>query len=90
MSAIVTSQTKQRPSHHGMRVRPSGRLPSDLSRQASSLVAGILALVSERSTMSLRWLCRVRRPEVCLHDSACDPLTSTTDTYKYTREVRRC
>ena len=38
----------------------------------------ILALVSERSTMSLRWLCRVRRPEVCLHDSACDPLTSTT------------
>ena len=79
MSATVTSQTKKRLSRHGMRVRPSGRLPSDLSRPADSLIAGILTLVSERSTMSLRLLCRVRRPEVCLHDSACDPLTSTTD-----------
>ena len=50
-----------------------------LSRPAGSFVAGILDLVSERSTMSLRWLCRVRRPEVCLQESACDPLTSTTD-----------
>ena len=84
MSATITSQTKQRPSRHEMRVRPSCRLPSDLSRPAGSFVAGILALVSERSTMSLRWLCRVRRPEVCLHDSACDPLTSTTDPHIHT------
>ena len=79
MSVTVTSQTKQRPSRHGMRVKPSGRLPSDLSRPAGSFVARILALVSERSTMSLRWLGRVKWPEVCLHDSACEPLTSTTD-----------
>ena len=84
VSATVTSQTKQRPSGYGMRVRPLGRLPSDLSRPADSFVAGILALVSERSTMSLRWLCRVRRPEVRWHDSACDPLTSTTDPQIYT------
>ena len=74
-------QSRPRP-NSGLRAMEWGSDRQVACRQtwaAGSLVAGILALVSERSTMSLRWSCRVRRPEVYLHDSACDSLTSTTD-----------
>jgi hypothetical protein len=48
VSATVTSQMRQRPSRHGIKVRPSGRLPSVRERPFGSLVAGIPARVSER------------------------------------------
>ena len=45
VSATVTSHTRQRPSRHGISERPSGRLPSDLTRPVGSFDAGIAALV---------------------------------------------
>ena len=45
--AIVTSHTKQRPLHHGSKVRPSDPLPSVRRRPLGFLVAGILARVIE-------------------------------------------
>jgi len=48
VSATVTSQVAQRPSRHGMRVSPSGRLLSDLSKPCGSLMDGKLAFDNAR------------------------------------------
>ena len=53
VSATVTSQVRHLPDCHGMSVRPSGSLPSDLNKPDGSLMAGILAFVRARHTKSL-------------------------------------
>ena len=52
VSVTVTSQVAQRPSFHGMSVRPSGRLPSALRRPCGSLMEGNPDLESERQIIS--------------------------------------
>ena len=52
VSVTVTSQVAQRPSFHGVSVRPSGRLPSALRRPCGSLIDGKPALESERHIKS--------------------------------------
>jgi len=47
VSVTFTSQVAQRPSFHGVSVRPSGRLPSALKRPCGSLTEGNPALESE-------------------------------------------
>ena len=49
----VTSQVALQPSRHGIEVRPSGRLPSDLVSPFGSLTEGIPALVIARQNRSL-------------------------------------
>src|SRR6218665_3183237 len=44
VSATVASQIKLRPVLHGIRVRPSGLLPSDLSSPGGSLTVGVACL----------------------------------------------
>jgi 5-enolpyruvylshikimate-3-phosphate synthase len=53
VSVTVTSHVMQRPACQGICVSPSGRLPSDRSNPAGSLIAGISACVSARHTRSL-------------------------------------
>ena len=53
VSVTVTSHVALRPSRHGMSVRPSGRLPSDLVSPCGSLTEGTLALVMARQIRSL-------------------------------------
>ena len=81
--AIVTSYTKQRPSRQGSKVRPSGNLPSVRRRPLGSFVAGIFARVEELKMMSFKLLCRIILPLLRLHDSACDPSTSTAAPQKH-------
>jgi len=52
LSVTVTSQVAQRPSFHGVSVRPSGRLPSALKKPFGSLIEGNPALVRERQSRS--------------------------------------
>jgi len=52
VSVTVTSQGAQRPSFHGVSVRPSGRLPSALKGLCSSLIEGNPTLESERQIRS--------------------------------------
>jgi hypothetical protein len=40
---------------HGISERPSGRLPSDLTRPTGSFDAGITALVKDRQMISFKW-----------------------------------
>ena len=74
---IVTSHTEQRTSHHSSKIRPSGRLPYVRRRPLGSFVAGTFAHVKERKMMSFKLLCRIILPLLRLHDSTCDPFTST-------------
>ena len=53
VSVTVTSHVAHRPSRQGIRVKPSGRLPSDLVRPCGSLTAAIPALDMARQTKSL-------------------------------------
>lgn len=54
VSATVTSQIKLLPACQGIKVRPSGLLPSDLDRPDGSLTDGTPALERLRHMMSLR------------------------------------
>jgi hypothetical protein len=54
VSATVTSQATHLPPCHGMRVRPSGRFPSERNRPGGSFIDGILALARARHIISLR------------------------------------
>jgi len=47
-TVTVMSQVAQRPSFHGVSVRPSVRLPSALKRPCGSLIEGNPTLESER------------------------------------------
>ena len=53
----VTSQVSGLPACQGMRVSPSGRLPSVLVRPLGSLLTGIPAAVKERAIASLTAWC---------------------------------
>ena len=80
---IVTSHTKQRPSRLGSGVRPSSRLPSVRKRPLNIFVGGIIGHVKERKMMLFKLLCRIILPLQRLHDSACDPFTSTAAPQKH-------
>ena len=54
------------PSDQGIKVAPSGRLPSDLKRPTGSLVQGTSALDKARQMMSLMVKWRSERPQACL------------------------
>ena len=69
VSVTVTSHVMQRPAFHGIWVRPSGRLPSERSNPAGSLIDGTSARISDRHTRSLSAWCRVGRPELRLQAS---------------------
>ena len=71
----VTSHTSACPICQGTRVRPSGRLPSDLHRPCSSLVLGIDA--AERAISSLRWWWWMVLPGARLHMKLWCPWAST-------------
>ena len=51
----------------GTRVRPSGRLASDLHKPCGSFVLGIDAIKRARAISSLRWWCRMVLPGARLH-----------------------
>jgi len=61
----------------GMRVSPSGLLPSDLRRPDGSLAAGMLAADSDRQMRSFSPWCGADRPVSPLHERPCWPLAST-------------
>ena len=81
--AIVTSHTKQRPSRHGSKVRPSGHLLFVWRSSQGSFVAGIFARVKERKMMSFKLLCRIIMSLLRLNDSACDLFTSIATPQKH-------
>ena len=58
-SGHVTSQTMQLPCFHGIIVKPSGRLPSDLDKDVGSNRDGTSAEASARLTRSLSAVLRV-------------------------------
>src|SRR6218665_1466119 len=57
VSMTVASQVNHLPPSHGIRVTPSGRFPSDLTRPTGSLVAGKPALIRPRQVMSFMRAC---------------------------------
>src|SRR6218665_1269008 len=57
VSMTVASQAKHLLPFHGIRVTPSGRFPSDLTRSTCSLVAGKPALIRPRQMMSFMRAC---------------------------------
>jgi len=66
--STVTSQVAQRPSHRGIRVRPSGLLLSDLSRPWGSLMGGkpawdnarhFKSLINDGAGSGLDFVCRI-------------------------------
>jgi len=62
---------------HGIKVSPSGRLPSCLSSPERSLTAGIPAAPKARQTMSLRTWCLAILPGAFLQTMAWRPWAST-------------
>ena len=77
MSTTVASHNKGRPPLHGIRVCPSGLLPSDLVRPDGSLTAGMPARLRLRWMRSLMLLCLACRPNPNEHDNPCVPLDET-------------
>ena len=73
----VTSQTNERPPCHGIKVSPSGRLPSCLSSPEGSLTAGIPAAPTARQMISLKTWCLAILPGVFLQTMAWRPWAST-------------
>ena len=73
MSGHVASQTNNRPDFHGVRVTPSGLLPSALSRPVGSNLDGMWAADSARLKMSLRAACRWCLPSLLLQLRVCLP-----------------
>ena len=65
------------PRSQGTRVRPSGRLPSDLERPEGSKQAGIPAEDSDRSMTSLRAACRWKRKLPLLRERPWRPKLQT-------------
>ena len=77
VSGTVTSQAWGFQRFHGMRVAPSGLIPSDREKPIGSLAAGILALLTALQIKSLSWECLLYIGQLFRHDSACCPLAST-------------
>ena len=73
----MTTQAKHFSCFQGIKVTPSGRLPSFLSRSTGSFDAGIMARLVPRQMTSLTALCLETRPALLRHDSPCVPRHST-------------
>ena len=65
------------------KVRPSDRLPSVRRRSTGSFVDGLFSRVKESKIMLFKLMCRVILPLLRLHDSACDPFTTTAAPQKH-------
>src|SRR6218665_250692 len=72
VSMTVASQAK-----HLIRVTPSGRFPSDLTRPTGSLVAGKPALIRPRQVISFMRACLAVRPCPRRHERPCEPSAVT-------------
>src|SRR5688572_13787395 len=77
VSIIVTSQIRERPLFHGIRVWPSGLFPSRRVRPAGSLIDGVPALMRLHSTISLIKECLACLPKPNVQAKPCDPLAET-------------
>jgi len=66
----VTSQASDFPLCHGIKMSPSGRLPSCLTNPDGSLVAGMLAEPRDCQMMSFRTWCLATLPAAFLHTIA--------------------
>src|SRR6218665_2485283 len=66
VSMTVASQAKHLPASHGIRVTPSGRFPSDLTRPIGSLVTGRPALIRPCQVISFLRACLAVRPLLLL------------------------
>src|SRR5664279_1016332 len=77
VSYTVASQTKHFPLLHGIKVIPSGLLPSCLLNPGGSLTDCIFALVRPLQMMSFISACLCCRPPTFLHDKLCSPRPST-------------
>src|SRR6218665_352160 len=62
---------------HGIKVTPSLRLPSDLTRPTGSFVAGKSALIRPRQVMSFMRACLAVRPCPRRHERPCEPSAVT-------------
>ena len=76
VSITVESQARHLSACHGMRVSPSGLLPSDLNRPLGSLANGTMARPRARQIMSFNWWYRIDLPALCSHDKPCMPRAS--------------
>src|SRR5277367_6840317 len=77
VSGAVTSHVRHLPLRQGMRVQPSGLLPSSRRRPEGSLFDGRPALIKARWTRSLSRACLVCRATLRRHARPCVPLAST-------------
>src|SRR5688572_9897919 len=77
VSITVESQMRLRPLRHGISVRPSGRLPSDLDNPGGSLIFGNPARVRLRLIRSFNAACLAIRPGPSPQESPCAPSAVT-------------
>src|SRR6218665_3032553 len=77
VSMTVASQAKHLPPSHGIRVVPSGRFPSDLTRPTGSLVAGKPALIRSRQVLSFMRAYLAVRSCPRRHERPCEPSAVT-------------
>src|SRR6218665_666329 len=77
VSMTVASQAKHLPPSHGIRVTPSGRFASDLTRPTGSLVAGKPALIKPHQVMSFMRACLAVRPCPRRHERPREPSVLT-------------
>ena len=77
MSGQAASHTSKRPDFHGVRVTPSGLLPSDLISPDGSSLEGMWADVKALFKISFRAAWRWCLPSLCLQLRACLPNSST-------------
>ena len=77
VSTMVTSHIRLFPPCQGIKVRPSGRLPSVLDKPDGSLIDGIPARVRARQIKSLMKKWRAVRPALRLQNKPCVPRAST-------------
>src|SRR5678816_842629 len=84
VSTTVASIVRSVEPLHGIRVCPSGLLPSDLVRPDGSLTSGMPALLRLRCMRSLILLCLACRPNPSEHDNPCVPLEETAVPHAHT------
>src|SRR5688572_1606880 len=77
VSITVTSQTRLLPTRHGIKVRPSGLLPSERTRPGGSFTAGKPAFMRLRHMMSFIAPCLAILPKPRGQDNPWLPLTLT-------------
>ena len=77
VSVTVTPHTAHFPLRHGISVRPSGRLPSDLDKPRGSFTYGMPALDRARHIMSFKLWWRITLPELRLQERQWIAVAST-------------